>query len=151
MTNNLKTLSAVGEQVATSVLYLKQLEDAAVLVLVDMDWHKTSGDQRALFKVLETQGLIHFSNGFIKEGPKLVQGAGPTKVQDRINKIISDVLGIALKDVHPDSSLADELGVDSLDSMAILMNLEEEFDIELPDEQAEQVSVVQDIYDLVDK
>ncbi len=152
MTNSLKTLSTVGEQVATSVLYLKQLEDAAVQVLADTDWHKTYWGQRALFNVLETQGLVHFNNGLIREGPKQAQSQPVLSAkQTRVIKLISESLGVHKSEILHTSVLTDDLGADSLDHIEIIMALEQKFNFEVPDEQAENVRTVQDLYDLVDK
>ena len=67
-------------------------------------------------------------------------------VQERVNKVISELLGITTADIKPESNLEDDLGADSLDAVEIVMGLEDEFEIEVEDEVAEQWKTVQDIY-----
>ncbi len=63
---------------------------------------------------------------------------------DRIKKIISEVLSIPSDDITEDTSFIDDLGADSLDVYQIIMSLEEEFDIEIPVEEAEKIVTVGD-------
>ncbi|MBI1930871.1 acyl carrier protein [Candidatus Poribacteria bacterium] len=64
--------------------------------------------------------------------------------QDRIVKIIANQLQIDEGQVTPDASFMDDLGADSLDTVELIMALEEEFDIEIPDSDAEKIRTVQD-------
>ena len=71
-----------------------------------------------------------------------------TPVQDlaaRIRSIVSDQLGVAKDEIDADSSIADDLGADSLDVVELVMQLEDEFDIEVPDEDAEAIRTVGDV------
>ena len=63
-------------------------------------------------------------------------------VEDRVKKIVSDQLGVSMDEVQNDSSFVDDLGADSLDTVELVMALEEEFDLEIADEDAEQISTV---------
>ena len=64
--------------------------------------------------------------------------------QDRIVKIIANQLQIDEGQVTPEASFMDDLGADSLDTVELIMALEEEFDIEIPDSDAEKIRTVQD-------
>ena len=65
-------------------------------------------------------------------------------VEDKVKKIVSDQLGTAIDEIQSDSSFVDDLGADSLDTVELVMALEEEFDLEIADEEAEQISTVQE-------
>ena len=70
-------------------------------------------------------------------------------VADRVKKIIVDQLGVEEELVTPDASFVDDLGADSLDTVELVMALEEEFECEIPDEEAEKISTVQLAIDYV--
>ncbi|MBM4123945.1 MAG: acyl carrier protein [Nitrospira sp.] len=63
-------------------------------------------------------------------------------VEDRIKKIIAEQLGVEEDEVVPEASFVDDLGADSLDTVELVMAFEEEFDIEIPDEDAEKILTV---------
>jgi len=65
-------------------------------------------------------------------------------VADRVKKIIVDQLGVEEELVTPEASFVDDLGADSLDTVELVMALEEEFGIEIPDEDAEKIATVRD-------
>jgi acyl carrier protein len=65
-------------------------------------------------------------------------------VEDKVKDIIVDQLGVDEKQVKLEASFVDDLGADSLDTVELVMALEEEFDIEIPDEEAEKIATVQD-------
>jgi len=67
------------------------------------------------------------------------------KVKDRI----SDILGVESDDITMESSFVDDLGADSLDIVELIMALEEEFEIEIPDEEAEKIQAVGDVVDYI--
>ena len=67
-------------------------------------------------------------------------------MKEKIVDIISNQLGIDRGDVTPEASVVDDLGADSLDVVELVMALEEEFDIEIPDEEAEKIKSVNDIF-----
>jgi acyl carrier protein len=63
---------------------------------------------------------------------------------DRVKKVIVEQLDVAEEEVTPAASFVDDLGADSLDVVELVMGLEEEFEIEIPDEDAEKILTVQD-------
>ncbi len=63
-------------------------------------------------------------------------------VEDRVKKIIVEQLGVEEEDVTPEASFVEDLGADSLDTVELVMAFEEEFDIEIPDEEAEKILTV---------
>jgi len=65
-------------------------------------------------------------------------------VKDKVIEIIVDQLGVDAKEVTSDASFVDDLGADSLDIVELVMALEEQFDIEISDEEAEKISTVKD-------
>jgi acyl carrier protein len=69
-------------------------------------------------------------------------GKSMAAVEERIKKIIAEQLGVEEEDVVPEASFVDDLGADSLDTVELVMAFEEEFDIEIPDEDAEKILTV---------
>jgi acyl carrier protein len=70
----------------------------------------------------------------------------------KVQKIVSEQLGVDEEKVTPEASFANDLGADSLDTVELVMALEEEFGIEIPDESAEGIATVQDAVNfIVDK
>ena len=63
---------------------------------------------------------------------------------EKLQDIIADVLNVSKDDIHPETTFVDDLGADSLDIFQIIMGIEEEFDIEIPNEAAEQIVSVGD-------
>lgn len=72
-----------------------------------------------------------------------------TGVDERVKKIISEQLGVEEDDVTPEASFVDDLGADSLDTVELVMALEEEFGVEIPDEEAEKILTVQQAIDYI--
>ena len=70
---------------------------------------------------------------------------------EKIKAIIVDELGVDAGDVNPSSSLAEDLGADSLDAVELIMAIEEEFDIEIPDEVAGGMKTVQDLISYIEQ
>ena len=68
-------------------------------------------------------------------------------IEERVKKIIVEQLGVKEEDVKPEASFVEDLGADSLDTVELVMALEEEFDIEIPDEEAEKITTVQSAID----
>lgn len=64
-------------------------------------------------------------------------------IEQRVKKIVAEQLGVNEADVKNTSSFVDDLGADSLDTVELVMALEEEFDCEIPDEEAEKITNVQ--------
>ena len=72
-----------------------------------------------------------------------------TDVEQRIRKIVAEQLGVNESDVKNESSFGNDLGADYLDTVELVMALEEEFDCEIPDEEAEKINTVQEAIDYV--
>jgi acyl carrier protein len=72
-------------------------------------------------------------------------------VQERVREIISEQLNVSKDEVVPEASFTDDLGADSLDLVELVMALEEEFEIEVSDEDAEKIRKVKDVFDYIDK
>lgn len=70
---------------------------------------------------------------------------------EKLQEIIADVLNVPKADITPESTFVDDLGADSLDIFQIIMGIEEEFDIEIDNEDAEKISTVQDAVDQIKK
>ena len=64
------------------------------------------------------------------------------EVQDKVKSIIAEQLGVKPEEVTPEASFIDDLGADSLDTVELVMALEEEFGVEIPDEDAEKITTV---------
>ncbi|MCU0567043.1 MAG: acyl carrier protein [Oculatellaceae cyanobacterium Prado106] len=71
------------------------------------------------------------------------------EIYAKVKKIVADQLSVAAEDVKPEASFANDLGADSLDVVELVMALEEEFDIEIPDEAAESIATVQSAVDYI--
>ncbi|KGE87748.1 MULTISPECIES: acyl carrier protein [Phaeodactylibacter] len=65
-----------------------------------------------------------------------------SSIAERVNKIIVDKLGVDESEVNPDANFTNDLGADSLDTVELIMEFEKEFDIAIPDEQAEAIQTV---------
>ena len=65
-------------------------------------------------------------------------------VEEQVKKIIAEKLSVDLEEVVPDASFVDDLGADSLDLVEVIMSMEEEFDTDISDEDAEQITTVKD-------
>jgi acyl carrier protein len=72
-------------------------------------------------------------------------------IEERVREIISEQLNVSKDEVVPDASFTDDLGADSLDLVELVMALEEEFEIEVSDEDAEKIRKVKDVFDYIDK
>jgi len=73
------------------------------------------------------------------------------EVTEKVKAIISEQLGVDEAEVTTGASFVDDLGADSLDRVELVMALEEAFDLEIPDEDAEKIGTVQDAIDYVEK
>ena len=71
------------------------------------------------------------------------------RIDDRVKEIVCDQLGVKADDVKPSSSFVEDLGADSLDTVELVMALEEEFETEIPDEEAEKITTVQSACDYI--
>ena len=70
-------------------------------------------------------------------------------IQNKITKVIVEKLGVTEDQVKPEAAFIDDLGADSLDQVELVMALEDEFDIEIPDEEAEKLKKVSDVISYV--
>jgi acyl carrier protein len=67
-------------------------------------------------------------------------------VEERIRQLIVDQLGVSVEEIRPEVSFLDDLGADSLDIVELVMALEEEFDVEIPDDDAEKIQTIGDAF-----
>jgi len=72
-------------------------------------------------------------------------------INERVKKIVAEQLGVSEDEVSNEASFVDDLGADSLDTVELVMALEEEFECEIPDEEAENITTVQQAIDYVTK
>lgn len=72
-------------------------------------------------------------------------------VEERVKKIIVDQLGVKAEEVATESAFVDDLGADSLDTVELVMAFEEEFDLEIPDEDAEKIANVGDAVSYIEE
>ena len=70
-------------------------------------------------------------------------------IEERVKKIVIEQLGVADDQVTPEASFVDDLGADSLDTVELVMALEEEFDAEIPDDEAEKITTVQQAVEFI--
>ena len=70
-------------------------------------------------------------------------------IEEKVNTIIAEHLGVREKDITPDSNLEEDLGMDSIDAVELVMGLEDEFNIEIPDDDAVSRKTPGDIYTYV--
>ena len=71
------------------------------------------------------------------------------EIFDKVQKIVAEQLGVDASEVTPQASFTNDLGADSLDTVELVMALEEEFDVEIPDEAAEEIATVQAAVDYI--
>ena len=74
-----------------------------------------------------------------------------SEVEEKVKKIIVEQLDVSEDDVVPKAAFVDDLGADSLDQVELIMAIEEEFDISIPDEDAEKIATVQDAINYINK
>jgi acyl carrier protein len=70
-------------------------------------------------------------------------------ISERVKKIVVEQLGVKEAEVSDQASFVDDLGADSLDTVELVMALEEEFDLEIPDEEAEKIRTIQQAIDYI--
>jgi acyl carrier protein len=74
-----------------------------------------------------------------------------SEIEEKIRNIICEQLDVAEEDVVPTASFVDDLGADSLDQVELIMAMEEEFDVSIPDEDAEKIATVKDAIEYIEK
>ena len=72
-----------------------------------------------------------------------------SSVEERVKKIVIEQLGVKEDEVKEDASFVDDLGADSLDTVELVMALEEEFETEIPDDEAEKITTVKQAIDYI--
>ena len=72
-----------------------------------------------------------------------------SNIEERVIKMVAEQLGVKEDDIQSTSSFVEDLGADSLDTVELIMALEEEFDAEIPDEDAEKIATVKDAVDYI--
>jgi len=72
-------------------------------------------------------------------------------IEEKVREIICEQLNVSPEDVVPEASFVDDLGADSLDQVELIMAMEEEFDISIPDEDAEKIATVKDALEYIKK
>ena len=72
-------------------------------------------------------------------------------VEDKVKKLIAEKLSVDIEEVIPEASFVDDLGADSLDLVELIMSMEEEFDIEISDEDAENLVCFKDVIEYINK
>ncbi|MDX2464592.1 MAG: acyl carrier protein [Porticoccus sp.] len=72
-----------------------------------------------------------------------------SSIEERVAKMVAEQLGVKEDDVKASSSFVEDLGADSLETVELIMALEEEFDTEIPDEEAEKIATVQNAIDYI--
>lgn len=70
-------------------------------------------------------------------------------VEEKVQQIVCEQLGVSSEEVKPEASFIDDLGADSLDTVELVMAFEEEFEIEIPDEEAEAIATVKNAVDYI--
>ena len=75
--------------------------------------------------------------------------ASPEEIAERIKNIIVEQLGVSKEELTPQASFIEDLGADSLDIVELIMALEEEYEMEIPDEDAEKIQTVEDVINYV--
>jgi acyl carrier protein len=71
------------------------------------------------------------------------------KIKEKVRRIIADKLSVDIAEVVPEASFVDDLGADSLDLVELIMSMEEEFDIEISDDDSEKMLTVKDVYNYI--
>ena len=73
-----------------------------------------------------------------------------SSIEDRVRKLVCEQLGVKEEEVTPEASFVEDLGADSLDTVELVMALEEEFETEIPDEEAEKITTMKEAIDYIE-
>jgi acyl carrier protein len=82
---------------------------------------------------------------------RLQPGGPPVSVEDRVIEIVSEQMGVSKDQVSKETSFVNDLGADSLDTVELVMEFEEEFDINIPDDEAEKIQTVGQAIDYIEQ
>jgi acyl carrier protein len=96
---------------------------------------------------LQPAGAIHYNAPALTPPGRLEKPM--SSIEERVKKIVVEQLGVKEDEVTPNASFVDDLGADSLDTVELVMALEEEFECEIPDEEAEKITTVQQAIDYI--
>jgi acyl carrier protein len=101
-------------------------------------------------RLLALGGAIHYNPRALGFGfPLSGEVLHMSSIEERVKKIVVEQLGVKEDEVTPNASFVDDLGADSLDTVELVMALEEEFECEIPDEEAEKITTVQQAVDYI--
>jgi acyl carrier protein len=100
----------------------------------------------SLRPVVQGASIMLYNRRFV---PAAEVASHMSSIEDRVKKIVVEQLGVKDEEVTPSASFVDDLGADSLDTVELVMALEEEFECEIPDEEAEKITTVQQAIDYV--
>jgi len=98
---------------------------------------------KAGLQAIQAPAVEHFLRVFSGEGTTM------SSIEEQVKSIVAEQLGVKEDEVTKDASFVDDLGADSLDTVELVMALEEEFETEIPDEDAEKITTVQQAIDFV--
>lgn len=106
----------------------------------------------ALRRFLNPRWLRHFVSELKTALRYIIRGkTNMNTIEERVRKIVVEQLGVKEDEASPEASFVDDLGADSLDTVELVMALEEEFDMEIPDEEAEKIRTIQQAIDYIKK
>jgi acyl carrier protein len=106
---------------------------------------------RLLYTRLGSPVHYLFPFSFIREGGAAMASEGKKAMVEKVKQLIAEQLGVDEAEVTPSASFVDDLGADSLDQVELVMALEEAFDLEISDADAEKIRTVQDAIDYIEK
>jgi acyl carrier protein len=86
---------------------------------------------------------------YLADSDNIEEYKNMSTIEERVKKIVIEQLGVKEEEVTNEASFVDDLGADSLDTVELVMALEEEFETEIPDDQAEKITTVQQAIDYV--
>jgi len=93
---------------------------------------------------------LRFPNGWLSKTANVNDWSTlMSTIEERVKKVVAERLNVKEEDIQNSSSFTEDLGADSLDTVELVMALEEEFDTEIPDEEAEKITTVQEAIDYV--
>jgi acyl carrier protein len=106
-------------------------------------------DARRPYAAVSWQGLCCGNAGAEFPPPRKQESVGMSSLEEQVRKVIAEKLNVGEEQITPAANFVDDLGADSLDTVELVMALEEEFDIEIPDEEAEKIHTFQDVLDYI--